>query len=117
VRCPENVWLIVLFVLISIGSSPLPLSFQKLNHGLLKGWLIRRGVVVAFTLPGPCRRDRFQKPGNLLIGGVYLPVKDKYGYSDSLEAVGGQGFHQDATNDRRQHFRISSCNPRRDEVR
>ena len=67
---------LIVFAPISIGSSPLPLSFQELNDGLLKGWLIRRGMVVAFTLPDARCRDRFQQPSNLLVRGVCLPVKD-----------------------------------------
>ena len=36
-------------MMISIGRPPSPLSFQKLNDGLLEGWLIRRREVIAFT--------------------------------------------------------------------
>src|SRR5262249_35804197 len=85
-----------------------PLSFKELDYGLLKCRLVRRRVVVTFTLGSARRWHCFEKPRDLLVGGVRLPVNYQYRYIDALEVFGGQGLHDVATNNGRQHLRISS---------
>src|SRR6516165_7553455 len=84
---------------------------KEFNNRMLKRWLVRSRVMVAFAFSGARPWNCFEKAGNLLVGGICPPVKDQHRYSDSLESVGTQNLHKCATNDRRHHFRISSCNP------
>jgi hypothetical protein len=72
--------------------------------------------MVAFTLGGACGWDCFEKPDDLLVGGICLPIDYQNRYVDSLQSFSAQSIHDHTTNDGRQHFRISSRDPSRYEA-
>jgi hypothetical protein len=88
------------------------LFFKELDYGLVKCWLVRRGVVVAFAFGGVCGWYCFENPGYLLVGGVCLPIEYQDRYVYSPEAFRRQTtVHQRITNDGHHYFRIGSGDP------
>jgi hypothetical protein len=90
-----------------------PLSFKELDYGLLKRGLVRRGVVVAVTFGGACCWDFLEKPVDLLIGHVRLPIEYQDRHFDFPEFFRRPGRHDCTPNDSRQHLRIRSRHPGR----
>jgi hypothetical protein len=73
--------------------------------------------MVAFTFSRPCGWDGLEKPGDLLVCGICLPIEYRDWYADSLEGIGRQSGCDRAANDSCQHFWIRSRYARRYEVR
>lgn len=99
------------------ASAQPPLFFKELDYGLLKCRLVRRGVMVAFTFGAACGWDCFEKPGDLLVGGICLPIQNQDRYVDSLESFGGPARRDHTANHGRQNFWVSSSGSSRYEAR
>ena len=99
------------------ASAEPPLILKELDYGLLKCWLVRCGAVVAFTFAGARGWDCFEKPGDLLVSGICLPIEYQDRYVDSLECFSRQTIHERTPNDGGHHFRIGSRDPSPYEVR
>lgn len=69
--------------------------------------------MVAFTFADACGWDCLEKPDDLLVGGIGLPIEYQNRYVDSLQTFSAQSIHDHTTNDGRQHFRIGSSDPGR----